>query len=617
MRDYLLIFVFLIHTALSYATDYYISSNGNDSKDGKSEGNAWKSIQKVNDFAWSPGFVSGDRILFEGGKTFTTNSSLYIETDKTRGTASSPVTFSSYGTNKAIIKAKASDAVMIWVPSSGTIGMGLKFTNLIFEGDSVPVSGPKSAHGILVWSDGASNVDYFHVENCEFRGFAGNGLSTGRSAGKGRITNITVRNVKAYQNVGAIGVSPHSGTGIVIAGAENALIEHCIAYKNGKNNNNAGGPVGIWFWDTKNGIIQHCESYDNETTNGDGGGFDLDGGCQNCTIQYCYSHNNAGAGYLFAQFGGASAYGPLTGNVIRYNVSQNDGRKKSFGSVYFWGNGGSDIVGSNEIYNNTFYMGGTTSNGTPACIGFLGGAVSGIKISNNIFIAASNYYIIDAPEAFSSTKVLLQNNAYYAMPGTTFKIKWGGTTYNSLEAWRNATGQEKNGTSNLGYEGDPMLYNAGNGGTLNNTNILNSLTAYKLKDNSPLIDAGIDLTKSPYNLSNTGARDYYNNNIPYGGKYDIGAHDTTTTGILNSSLKNKENKEILISPNPATTAITINDEKEIDQITIINSLGIPVLTMSNLNQKVYVINIETLSRGIYFIEIADKNGKTMRRLIKN
>jgi hypothetical protein len=31
----------------------------------------------------------------------------------------------------------------------------------------------------------------------------------------------------------------------------------------------------------------------------DGGGFDIDGGSQNCIIQYCYSYDNDGAGMLF------------------------------------------------------------------------------------------------------------------------------------------------------------------------------------------------------------------------------------------------------------------------------------------------------------------------------
>ncbi len=56
-----------------------------------------------------------------------------------------------------------------------------------------------------------------------------------------------------------------------------------------------------------------------------GAGFDFDGGCTNSTLQYNYSHDNYGAGYLLAQFDNA----PLMKNItIRYNISENDGRKK-------------------------------------------------------------------------------------------------------------------------------------------------------------------------------------------------------------------------------------------------------------------------------------------------
>jgi hypothetical protein len=517
------ILLFCVHTC--FATDYYISPSGKDANSGTSISNAWKTMDKVGSFAWSPGFVAGDNILFEGGQTFMSSSGIYVQLDKTKGTALNPITFSSYGTGKALLKSNASNLFGLWAPSTGTVSLGFKFTNLILEGDGITKAGPTGVVGISVWNSSSTALNYLLVEDVEIRNFAGNGFAMGRDNFKGRLTNVVLRRVVSHNNPGAVGLSANTGSGIIIGGADGALVEECVAYSNGTNNNNPAGPVGIWMWDSINSIIQKCESHHNETTYGDGGGFDIDGACQNCIIQYCYSHDNAGAGYLLAQYSGASSVNQLKNNIIRYNISENDARKGNFGAIHFWGNGGSDFVGATDIYNNTIFLGGSAANGTPAAVSFQGTNCSGIKIRNNIFVASSNYDLIASTSgAMDISKAQFQNNDYWTMPGTTFKIKWGSTTYNSVSNWQSATGQEKSNTTNLGYSIDPQLTDPGNGGTLNNPSLLNSLTAYKLNSASGLIDKGLDLTQSPYNMS-IGIKDFYGTNIPNNEFYEIGSYE--------------------------------------------------------------------------------------------
>ena len=50
----------------------------------------------------------------------------------------------------------------------------------------------------------------------------------------------------------------------------------------------------------------------------------------NSVMQYNYSHDNDGAGYGLYQ-GSTSA--PWSNNVVRYNISQNDGRKNGYGAI--------------------------------------------------------------------------------------------------------------------------------------------------------------------------------------------------------------------------------------------------------------------------------------------
>jgi hypothetical protein len=521
-----LLFFTLFYRHAVWAADYYISTLGNDANAGTHVSQAWRSIEKVQAFSINPGFKAGDRILFEGGNTFTTAQGLYINLHQTRGLPENPILISSYGTGTAVIKANGAHAIRLVAQEGTAAGLGFEIKRLKIEGNGVPMPGPSSAVGILVWNYSNNPLNYLLIEDVEVSGFAGDGISVGRELGRGRFTNITIRRVIAQNNTGFNGIRPHSGSGIVIGGATSALIEHCVAYKNGaKNDNTAAGPVGIWLWDCLNSTIQFCESFNNETTIADGGGFDLDGGCQNCIIQYCYSHNNAGAGFLLAQFSGANRYGAFKNNTIRYNISQNDGRKGNYSGIMFWGAGAADMVENNDVYNNTIFMGGTPVNGTPSAVRFLGTNVNGQKIRNNIFITDNNFPIINAP-AMDTARALFQNNVYWHQNGQPIRIIWG-NTYQSLAAWKSAvTGQETwLGQNEIGFETDPGLEFAGGGITLGNTTLLHTLSAYTLTRNSEIIDKGLDLTQSPFGID-VGQRDFYGNSLPKGDGFDIGAHET-------------------------------------------------------------------------------------------
>lgn len=82
-------------------------------------------------------------------------------------------------------------------------------------------------------------------------------------------------------------------------------------------------PAGIWTVLSNNILFQYNESHHNDSSSYgiDGDGFDLDGGTTNSTVQFNYSHDNGGAGYLDWQYSGASSH---YGNTFQYNISQND-----------------------------------------------------------------------------------------------------------------------------------------------------------------------------------------------------------------------------------------------------------------------------------------------------
>jgi Right handed beta helix region len=528
-RAYSIIFLLLL-TKLAGAQHktYYVSPSGNDANSGATTAAAWQTLTKVNAVTYQP----GDQVLFEGGQEFPGTL-----TPSGSGTGVDPVVFSSYGTGKATING---------ADGRGFFGhniAGLELRNLVFKG-SGPVT--DTADGVYFSNDQLAALDHIVVDNVEAYGFRKFGIILGTSTAFG-YSNVSVTHAYAHDNGGGgitifagqdnylhqniyIAYSKafnNTGNGIVVSSVNNATIEYCEAFHNG---NDAAGPVGIWTYNGKNVTIQFCESHHNLAgTQKDGGGFDIDGGCQNSAIQYCYSHDNEGAGYAFFEYGSSNLF---ANNIIRYNISQNDGRKNSYGALYLWAVDAAHPITNSVMYNNTVYQSTTgVVNGTPAVLALRLPYMSGIKLVNNIFYAADAVNFISATDAVDTTKMHLMYNDYYSV-SAVYNFQWNGSSYNSFSTWQSAaTGQEMNGAVQTAKLVDPQLTSPGAGGTVHpadGTSLANN-SGYHLASTSPMIDAAIEWT-------NMGARDYYGTVVPNGAAFDIGAAEFTTQSTLGVSI---------------------------------------------------------------------------------
>ncbi|MDE0085727.1 MAG: right-handed parallel beta-helix repeat-containing protein [Candidatus Poribacteria bacterium] len=385
--------------------DYYISSFGDDLNAGISQKQPWQSIDKVNATRLQP----GDSVWFHADQTFNGNLTLFgantVASDE-------PITFGSYGNGKATID--AGTGAGFFAKNRG----GVRIVDLNFVG-----AGKEQNKGSGIWfvntQSEHKNLKRIHIDRVDVRGFKHAGISiTSKPIDKGwcgfsdvKITHanvhnngdagiscigtwnpevegyshidIYVGNCRVYKNLGIPGKGSHSGNGIVLAQIDGATIEYCEAFENGKlNDYEGGGPVGIWTWDSNRVLIQFNESHHNRTgSNKDGGGFDLDGGVRNSIVQYNYSHDNDGAGYLLAQFEGAKAF---HNNVIRNNLSENDGRKNSYGGIHFWSTGANGGIKNTTIYRNTISM-SKSATGNPAVVDCMSEGVHNIHFYNNIF----------------------------------------------------------------------------------------------------------------------------------------------------------------------------------------------------------------------------------------
>ena len=402
--------------------DYYISLFGDDSNSGATQKQPWQSIDWVN----ATQLLPGDSVWFQANQTFKGNLTLSgVDTDA----VDKPITFGSYGDGRATIDAgtgagffaknrggvqivdlnfvgagtEQNNSSGIWLVNS--LSAHKKLTHICI--DRVEVSGFKHA-GICIAAQpidggwcGFSDVKITHanVHDNGDVGISSIGAWNPEKEGYSH-TDIYVGNCRVYRNVGIPGKGSHTGNGIVLAQVDGATIEHCEAYENGElNDYEGGGPVGIWTWDSNRVLIQFNESHHNRTgSSKDGGGFDLDGGVRNSIVQYNYSHDNDGAGYLLAQFEGAKAFHK---NVIRYNISENDGRKNSYGGIHLWSTGANGGIRNTTIYRNTILT-SKSATGNPAAVDCINEGIHNIRFYNNTFKTDDKTVLIrgeDNPEA--------------------------------------------------------------------------------------------------------------------------------------------------------------------------------------------------------------------------
>jgi hypothetical protein len=422
---------------------YYLSPQGDDAWAGTSPQTAWQSLARANQHAFGP----GDRLLLEAGATF--RGSLTFDSARC-GTQAEPVMVSSYGAGRATIAPDSSHA--IWLKDCG----GMVIERLILSG----AGWAQTTHSGLVITSGAPASQARHrglwIRQLHVSGFGGGGVSLYVEPGATGYREVVLEDIEATANgdhgiqllgdYGAETISlrqvhiirclahdnpglpaktwSHSGNGIVVGNADSVLIAHCEAHHNGANNaHRGGGPVGIWLWGCHHGLIEHCHSHHNQTgSEADGGGFDLDGGCMHCVMQYNDSHDNDGAGYLLAAFDGAP---PLRHCTIRYNVSINDGRANQYGGITLWR--GRAALDSIEIAHNTV-VSQHNGRGRPAGFMVLSGGIQAVNVHHNLFLTGPEvpWLTVLRPVA----ELTLTNNAWVSL-GKVGYGQWLGARFDA------------------------------------------------------------------------------------------------------------------------------------------------------------------------------------------
>jgi hypothetical protein len=531
----------LLTPAVSHAAlgrTFYVSQLGDDANSGTSPDKPWRTISMVNVAPLGP----GDTVAFEGGATF--DGKIYLP-PSVQGTVDSPVTLTSYGDGRATIRNAGDTALYAY--NTG----GLTLRNLRFVGGG---SASPGGDGINIYNDlpGGVKREGIRIDSIEVSDFSRDGIVIGggnRTSGfrDVRLMNLAshdngrngvfiygaemyanskmyVGAVRSYRNTGTPGLSFSTGSGILISSVDGGLVENSIAEENGALSTSPAGPAGIWAYDSNAVTIQSNGSYSNRTgSEADGLGFDFDRSVTNSVLQYNVSSGNDGAGYFLL---GKTATSFSTGNVVRYNISENDGRKGTSNPV-----GGILVFGgpdSFEIYQNIVRMSpNSRGNSRAVLLGNWSHTDKGAKSThfrNNILITSGGAPLIEAIPTLTDKMVdfAFQGNDYYA-GGEPVRFVWGGAMYTDLAAWRAASGQEQLLAFDTGMSVDPRFAVPDYIEARSVENPFGAGRSYRLRSDSPLVNAGLDL--SAYFGMQTGGRDYAGQAAPMGGKLDVGAFE--------------------------------------------------------------------------------------------
>jgi hypothetical protein len=620
-----IIFLCLFGSQAARAVNYFVRPTGDNSAVGTSYAQAWKSIERINNTQ----FKGGDTVFFEARQTFSGN--IYLDQNDS-GSADHPLVLTSVGNGKAIIY--AGDGYGLFVYNAG----GIEISNLEFSGSGTSSNKKEGIHFYTDLKNG-QKLEHIRVDQVDIHGFGKSGLCLGSwDASYPGFKDVVISKVKSFDN--ETGMSSYDmadwksdkyahtnilirdcwflnsiSSGIVLCGIDSGIVEYSRASNTGSTGK---GVVGLWAWSCRNLIFQYC-SVDGTVTSGpDGGGFDLDGGTESCIIQYCYTYNNAGPGYMHCDYPYSR---PTRKNIIRYCLSENDGRKPADNRCSFlfisWGNGLEDC----EMYNNTAYI---TSNGNYSVYGFWGFIMFGngdtphitnCSARNNIFYVKGDHLFLANLDGGSTpitpSNLILQGNCYFAEGNGSTRWVNNQSVYSTMNAWQDGSGQEMLLQNKTGFNIDPMLKNPGKPNIITNPPNLVNAPAYQLEANSPLIDSGLNLN-TVFGVD-IGKSDFFGNSPLQGGSQDVGFYETFKTTEVWNEPGRKFDFDLF--PNPAETDhyLTVISEDEILSVSLISSVGELFRNcISDPKRNTYTLATPS-SSGLYIILVVCKNGQRLSK----
>jgi hypothetical protein len=292
------LFLHLLHRC--FGATYYISPEGSDSNTGTSSQQPWLTTKNVNSMET---VYSDDRILFESVDHYQSGGLVIRNISRRSPDSLSLLTVSSYAAG-GLEPVTASATLNIDASSQYgfaffNVGM-VQISNIVLISSVNPFDAAYEAlyfysadqgqkqlyRSIRVSNFTAAGFNAgvtFDAESCFgfedvilSRVYVLNNLETGISSygyynyyldvpNCYSHANFIIDNCTAFNNTGNPKVTDsNTGSGIVLAAVDGAVIQYSLAHHNGAHNGNlGGGPYGIWTWISNNVLITHCVSHSN------------------------------------------------------------------------------------------------------------------------------------------------------------------------------------------------------------------------------------------------------------------------------------------------------------------------------------------------------------------
>lgn len=342
-RAVVVLFCSALAAPAAAATYYVDCAAGNDANAGTSTTTAWRTIPRAN----QPTYLPGDQILLKRACTWSGTGFKA----KGNGSVAAPVVLADYGTGTLPVI----DGVGVHEPAvllTNVQNWTVRNLDLTQHGQTPQALDTNNEHGkdadpnsdeymaavldirglgpVGVQNCGeACTVRNIRLENLTVHDGSWNGIYSGAGFYQlgtntfGYVDNVVVTGVESWghhksgidftstyhktriyptTNVQVLGSYLHDNgaDGVVMGPVQHGLIDGNQCSFNGRIRN---ARLGCWAWDSHDVVIQFSESHHNMTplnTNRarDGGGFDLDLGIEDGVIQYSWSHDNQGEGFL-------------------------------------------------------------------------------------------------------------------------------------------------------------------------------------------------------------------------------------------------------------------------------------------------------------------------------
>src|SRR4051794_19521995 len=164
---------------------YYVSPGGDDGNSGATAAAAWQTIAKVNSVTLHP----GDKVLFEGGKTFAGSLSFWGADGGSKTTA---ITIGSYGNGRATIASGSANGAYVFNVS------GIWFEDLIFDGTP---TNAKMQNGIRIEAhDAGARLYNVRVDHCDISGY-GYGICVVGDRDSSGYTDVRLTHNTVHDNI--------------------------------------------------------------------------------------------------------------------------------------------------------------------------------------------------------------------------------------------------------------------------------------------------------------------------------------------------------------------------------------------------------------------------------